>query len=118
MRGRSMKFNEHLELWSMTLHEAFGKFASCLISGPQRSKMARPTGSIRKSLDLWEAAHREGYFLGTELAEFYFNENLSLKDLRRWFGLNWYSAKKSEALKTLYSLLNETPATADFKKAL
>ena len=92
----------------MCLHEVFGRFTHHLIEG----KLIAFKGS-RNNKDLWEMAHREGYYLAGELARAYFEERIGVKDLRGWFKMNWFSPL---ALKKLYQLLKKAPPSANFLK--
>lgn len=103
------------ELWSMTLHECFGQFASQLIVGlgPIPS---RPKKRMRQPNELWRAAHEEGYYLASKLSRAFFDELVSPEKIKKWFRLNWYQQDKPTALLFLYELLNESAPTPDFKK--
>lgn len=114
LNKRRPDLTESQELWSMALHECFGKFASHLVLGLKKRWAYRPRA---KKLDLWEAAHREGYYLGGKLAEAYFDEKISERNLKKFFRMNWYADKKPVALNFLYSILDETPANSYFGKS-
>lgn len=107
----SEALSEKMELWSMTLHEAFGKFAS-LLSLPEKEfvqKKSRPQRNAKNlsPQKLWKESHRQGYALGHTLAQSYFSEKTSIAELRKWFRQPWYSSsRKPPALIWLQSLKN------------
>lgn len=107
-----------LELWSMSLHEAFGKFATHLLTGKNETfeKQDRWSRTVKSPEDIWEASHREGYFLGCELAKAYWDDRIQLSDLRKWFRMNWYSHRSPVALSFLYRLLKQSAPQSQFTK--
>lgn len=106
------------ELRWMLLHEVFGKFGDAVVSGNFKSfqKKSRSKKSLKNLNEktLWQWAHLEGYFLGEKLAQFYFEEKISNKEIQKFFSWNWSHPKQSKkALRFLYSALNETPTFSD-----
>jgi len=116
LKKRNLKISASQELWSMTLHECFGKFAHHLVLGLKDAWRARPKGRINSPIKIWEFAHREGYFLAAKLTKAYLDGEISTSELKKIFSLDWYAAKDPRGLNYLYSILNESPPTPDFKK--
>lgn len=103
-RKPSRKMSLESELAFITLHEAFGYFASALSHGKKlRAKVSDCKRKARYQDDLWPLAHHAGYFLGHRLAENYFSEQVSLKKLRAWFLMDW-DRSPQKALKALKKL--------------
>lgn len=88
------------ELTTMILHEAFARFSVQILNGfNEKPLKARK----KKSSNVWEQAHRDGYILGHALAQGFLEEKISRRKLQKWFEMNWY-ARGSRALQFLRSL--------------
>lgn len=105
------------ELRTTTLFECFGRFAQGLVFGGIEESTSRPKARIQSEMQLWDSAHREGYFLGERLTELYFREQLKLSGLRRIFKKPWVGPTSSlSRLRELYALLGQKPPNLDFSQ--
>ncbi len=91
----------------LTLHEAFGQFASCLVAGGwhKNSGFKLKKKQTKLSIEnLWERSHQKGYALGIQLVELYYLGQVSQKQIVRWFKMDWEKAPR-KAIKNLTALV-------------
>jgi hypothetical protein len=102
------------ELRFMSLHECFAKFSTNLIVGKSQV-IPRSQGKTKlETKDIWELAHREGYYLAQALTRRFFSGQVNRSQLIDWFNCDWTQQRGLVSMRRIYRLTQESPVSKHF----
>jgi hypothetical protein len=102
------------ELRFMSLHECFAKFSTNLIVGKSQSIPRTKGKSKLHAEDIWELAHREGYYLANTLTQRFLSGKVTRSQLIDWFNCDWTRQRGLVAMRGIYRLTQESPISKHF----